>query len=344
MRSYLPQLVKFAIFAVVTALLTGVLAATIANRTSSGDAEFGARFTDVTGLNPGDEIRMAGVRIGTVDSIEVADRTFAEVRFTIDADRPLPETTTAAVKYRNLIGQRYISLDVGSGDGQRSLRPGATIPLQRTSPALNLTALFNGFTPLFRALNPDEVNELSHEIIQVLQGEGGTVESLLKHTASLTSTVADKDAVIGRVVNNLNGVLDTANARSPELVSLIDEMQQLVTGLAEQREPIGAATSSLADLTERTSGLLEEARPPLQRDIGELGAVAENLNERRPQLDRFLQGLPNRIGSVTRTASYAGWFNYYACQMRGDISIDSLGVEVPIVPLPTSQMPDRCTR
>nr|WP_228046170.1 MCE family protein [Saccharopolyspora sp. HNM0983] len=340
----MPQLVKFLIFAVVTVLLTGVLATTIANRTFTNDAEFSARFSDATGLNPGDEIRMAGVRIGTVDTIEVADRKVAEVRFTIDGNRPLPTTTTAAVKYRNLIGQRYIALDVGSGDVRNSLPPGSTIPLERTSPALNLTALFNGFKPLFRALDPDEVNELSHQIIQVLQGEGGTVESLLAHTASLTSTVADKDEVIGRVVTNLNGVLDTANARSPELAGLIDEMQQLVTGLAEQREPIGEATGSLADLTERTSGLLREARPPLQKDIRELDALAENFNAREPQLDRFLSGFPERIGSVTRTASYAGWFNYYSCQMRGDISIDSIGVELPIVPLPTSELPERCTR
>lgn len=344
MRTFLPQLLKFAVFAVVTVLLTTVLATTIANRTFTGKADYTAKFTDTTGLNPGDDVRMAGVRIGTVESIEIADRKYAQVRFSVDRGRELPTSTTAAIKYRNLIGLRYVSLDVGEGDPNAVLRPGATIPLERTSPALNLTVLFNGFKPLFQALNPDQINRLSYEIIQVLQGESGTIESLLRHTASLTTTIARKDEVIGRVVDNLNGVLGTVNRRSPALTDLIDQMQRLVTGLAQQRTEIGSATQSLAGLTESTSDLLADARPPLRQDIAALDGIANNLNAQEPMLDEFLRGMPDRIASVSRTAGYAGWFNYFACRMHGDISIDSLRVEVPIFPLPTQQLPDRCVR
>src|SRR3546814_20306036 len=72
----------------------------------------------------------------------------------------------------------------------------STIPVANTEPALDLTTLFNGFKPLFTALDPDQVNELSMNLVQVLQGEGGTVASLLENTASLTGTMAGRDDLI----------------------------------------------------------------------------------------------------------------------------------------------------
>jgi phospholipid/cholesterol/gamma-HCH transport system substrate-binding protein len=343
-RGFVPQLVKFSIFAVVTVLLTAILGTTIANVDFTDKAGYNARFTDATGLNPGDDVRMAGVRVGTVKSISVADRKFASVTFEVDAHRKLPASTTATIKYRNLVGQRYMSLDVGAGDPRAILKPESTIPLERTQPALNLTVLFNGFKPLFQALSPEDVNKLSYEIIQVLQGESGTVESLLSHTASLTQTIASKDQVIGQVVDNLNTVLGTVSQRSPELSDLIDQMQQLVSGLAQQRRPIGEAITALGGLTDTTAGLLADARPPLKQDIEQLGLLSENLNRQETIIDGLLKEMPTRVGSVTRTASQAGWFNYFGCRMQGKIGIASLGVEVPFFPLPNTELPDRCVR
>ncbi|HEX4703806.1 MAG TPA: MCE family protein, partial [Pseudonocardiaceae bacterium] len=203
MRGLLAPLIKISVFTVVTVLLTGVLALTIANVQLGPTDGYNALFTDATGLNTGDDIRISGVKVGTVTSIQVVDHNDAQVGFQVDASRRLPASVTATIKYRNLVGQRYIALGTDVGDLNATLAPGGTIPLSRTAPALNLTALFNGFKPLFQALNPADVNKLAYEIIQVLQGEGGTVDDLLAHTASLTSTVAAKDKVIGRTVDNL---------------------------------------------------------------------------------------------------------------------------------------------
>lgn len=342
MRGFVPQLVKFAIFTVITVLLTTVLATTVANIDNSDKVEFSARFTDVTGLTEGDDVRMSGVKVGSVDTIEVVDDEQALVRFEVDAGRKIPKDVAAAVKYRNLIGRRYLALDMGAGGLNDLLAPSSTIPVERTQPPLNLTTLFNGFKPLFQALRPDEVNKLSYEIIQVLQGEGGTVESLLRHTGSLTQTVARKDQVIGQVVDNLNTVLGTVNERSPELSGLLDQTQQLVTGLSQQREPIGHAIDSLGGLSDTTAGLLEEGREPLKRDINHLGDVSQNLNAQGPLLNQMLQDMPNKMETMGRTASYSSWFNYFACQMHGNVGIKSLGVQVPIFPLPTQELPDRC--
>jgi len=341
-RSILGPGVKITIFTVVTVLLTGMLAATIVNASLGDTARYHAIFTDVSGLNKGDDVRVAGVRIGQVDDITLVDNKNADVTFELAADRRLPGATTATIKYRNLVGQRYISLGTDVGDPNAILEPGTTIPLDRTQPALNLTALFNGFKPLFQALSPKDVNQLSYEIIQVLQGEGGTVSDLLAHTASITSAIAGRDKVIGQVIDNLTAVLATINGRGTELSSLITTVQQLVSGLAEDRQPIADAITALDGLTATTADLLSQARPSLKGDIDGLGQVSTLLNHADPTLDAFLKKLPGDLQAFTRTASYGGWFNYYLCRLSGTVSIGSLGVSVPIVPFPVSQMPARC--
>lgn len=337
-------LIKVSIFAVVTIALTTLLGLTITNRNLGPTNDYTALFTDATGLNSGDDIRMSGVRIGQISSIGVRDNKFAEVRFEVEAARRLPSSVTATIKYRNLIGQRYISLALGSGDPNVILRPGDTIPIERTAPALNLTVLFNGFKPLFQALNPEDVNKLAGELIQVLQGEGGTIDSVLTHTASLTSAIAGKDRVIGQVIDNLNAVLDTVNGRTTELTGLIDQVQQLSTGLAGQRAPIGEAIAALGELTNSTAGLLDSARPALREDIVGLGQLSANLAAHGDTVDKFLAELPHKVESISRVASYGGWFNYFLCRASGKVGISSLGivVNIPALPAPGSPMAERC--
>ncbi|GAB3883736.1 hypothetical protein GCM10029964_043600 [Kibdelosporangium lantanae] len=170
MRGLVAPLIKLSLFAVVTISSTGLLGLTIANSDLRPSERFAARFEDVTSLSVGDDVRIAGVRVGQVETINLVDRRVAKVEFTIDARRKLPTSVTATIKYRNMIGQRYISLERGVGPLNEYLAPGAEIQLDHTKPALDLTVLFNGFKPLFQALNPEDVNKLSNEIVQVLQG------------------------------------------------------------------------------------------------------------------------------------------------------------------------------
>ncbi len=344
MRGFVAPLVKMSLFAAVTVTLTALLGLTIANTTIGPTTGYVARFTDATGLNVGDDIRMSGVRIGQISDIAVAEDRWADVTFDVESARELPRTVTATIKYRNLIGQRYVSLGIGSGDTNAVLRPGDVIPPERTQPALNLTVLFNGFQPLFQALNPEDVNKLAGELIQVLQGEGGTIDSVLAHTASLTTTIASKDKVIGQVLDNLNTVLGTVNERTTEVSGLIDQLQQLATGLAEQRQPIGDAIGALGELTESTAGLLSSARPPLKDDIAALGALAGNLADHGDTVDKFLAGLPHKIQTINRVSSYGGWFNYYLCSASGRVGVSELGitVDIPALPVPGTPMADRC--
>ena len=330
-------LVKLVIFAVVTLLATGLLAQTLGAFPPDG-VTYRARFTDVTGLLPGDDVRIAGVRVGKVKDITVVDDTVAEVAFTVDRDVPVATSVRAKIRYRNLVGQRYVALSEGPGDG-RPLRANGVIPLGQTTPALDLTVLFNGFRPLFTALNPNDVNKLAYEIIQVLQGEGGTVASLLQRTASLTNTLADRDAVIGRVVTNLNSVLGTLASRDRELDQSIAQLQQFVSGLAADRTAIGAALVNLGELTGTTASLLRDVRPPLAADVRALDTLAGTLDRNSAVIDGTLGRLPQRYESLTRVASYGSWFNYYLCDFDGRVAVAG---QPPLNPATFSAATARC--
>ncbi|MFF3458926.1 MCE family protein [Streptomyces sp. NPDC002730] len=311
-------LVKFILFAVVTVLATTLLAATIVNISFAPEHTYRAVFSDVTSLEEGDDIRVAGVRVGEVQEVKIKDRTLAEVTFSVTDDRPLLTTTGAVIRYRSLVGQRYIALTEGAGSGTQ-LKPGGRIPLSRTQPALDLNALLGGFKPLFAALSPKDVNQLATEIIKTLQGEGGTVNSLLAHTASLTTTLAGRDKLIGSVIDNLNEVLKTVDKRGARFSALLKQLQRVISGLSADRKPIGESLVNIGALTDATSGLLEDARPPLRDDIAELTDLTGTLNDNEKTVEGVLKRLPSKLNKLTGTASYGSWFNFYLCDFDGRI-------------------------
>ena len=314
MRNLVGPLVKALVFVVITGLATAILAVSISNTGLGDTVGYSATFTDVTSLNPGDDVRVSGVRVGSVDDLSIVDGNLARVRFSVDRSMRLPTDVTATIKYRNMVGQRYVALERGDTATADRLPEGGEIPVERTTPALDLTELFNGFKPLFQALSPDEVNRLSGEIVQVLQGEGGTVDSLLSHTGSLTATLADRDQVIGEVIDNLNSVLGTVNKQGDALSTLVGTLQRLVTGLAGDRTAIGDAIQGIADLTGATAGLFEQARPPLKDSIAGLGRLSTNLVTGKRDLEQFLTVLPDKFNALGSTADYGSWLNFYLCE------------------------------
>jgi phospholipid/cholesterol/gamma-HCH transport system substrate-binding protein len=317
-------LIKLAIFAAVTLTLTALLATTIASVTFGETIRYRAEFTDVTGLLPGDDVRIAGVRVGRVDGIDLVRNSVARITLDVDREHRIRKGTRAVIRYRNLVGQRYIALTDGPGPDEY-LGENGLIPLKQTKPALDLTVLLNGFRPLFVALDPKEVNTFAYEVIRVLQGEGGTITSLLSHTASLTNTLADRDQVIGRLITNLNQVLGTISDRDTQLSELIGQLQQLVSGLAADRKAIGSSLTGIADLADATAGLVEDGRPALRADIAALGKLAKTLNDSAEIVEGVLQRMPGKLTAITSTATYGSWFNFFLCDFDGVVALPIVG-------------------
>jgi len=306
-------LIKSAIFVAVTAVVTAALGVSIASTGVPGTVGYRAVFSDVTGLRVGDDVDIAGVRVGEVTSIGIYHRNLALVGFSLPKDRQLPASVTATIRYLNLVGQRYVELGEGTGPVGRALPRGGTIPLSRTTPALDLTVLFNGFQPLFQALSPGDVNQLTSEIIQVFQGESPNIAALIGTVGSLTTALATKDRVIGQVIGNLNAVLHTISSRGGALANLVTSLQELVSGLAADRQPIGTAISAIASLSGATAGLLQVGRAPLRADIAQLGRLASNLAAHSPTVNTFLRDLPVKMADIARMASYGSWLNFFLC-------------------------------
>ncbi|KAA1422239.1 MCE family protein [Mumia zhuanghuii] len=319
-------LVRLLVFLVITGLLTGLLAVVIGNRSFIDTHQYKAEFADVTSLVKGDDVRIAGVRVGTVDDVRVHSDSTAQVTFTVDRSIDLTESTLATLRYRNMIGQRYLSLTEGAEGSSADLEPGETIPMDRTQPALDLTVLFAGFKPLFQALSPEDTNQLAYELIQVFQGESGTVESLLGHTASLTQTLADRDDLIGSVISNLTTVLKSFNDRDEELSSTISTLQQLISGLKDDRGVLTGSLDDIAVLTSETASLLTDVRPDLTQDIAHLRDLTDEIGTKkaRKALDSTLQILPVKIDRIGRTGQYGSFFNFYVCDVGVDGRLPSL--------------------
>ncbi len=314
-------LVKLIVFMVVTSILTLFLAATIGNLTLGGKKTYSALFSDVTGLLPGNDVRVAGVKVGQVDSIELFQRTLAKVTFSVSEDQPVAESAILRLRYRNLVGERYVAVTEGPGSAAPA-KAGTTLPLAQTRNALDLTVLFNGFRPLFQALDPQSTNQVAFELVQTLQGEGGTVESLMQRTASLTTTLADRDAVIGRVITNLSTVLDTLD-NGDQLAQLIVQLRRLSAGFAQDRVEIGRSIVGINELTTATTGFLQQVRPSLRTDIRELGTLAATLDTNKATVDGVLKRLPTKLDRIIGTATYGSWFNFYLCGFDGRIVLAS---------------------
>ena len=302
---------KFGAFVACSLALLLLLVNTMVNGLGADSRSFDAQFTNVSGLRVGDDVKVAGVRVGRVTSIGVADGG-ARVGFELVDGQPLLDTTEVVMRYQNLLGQRYLAL-VQRGPRGHELEAGATVPVDRTSPGFDLTELLNGFRPLFEVLQPADVNQLATSMVQVLQGEGGTVESLLQQTTRLTTFIADRDQVIGDVLTNLTPVLQNLAGQDTQLSSTVEELRALMTGLAQDRKAIGASIDGVGELVGSTSQLLQDARGPAVAAVRQFVTVSDMLARTRHQLVRALQALGGTFEGLGRTTSYENALNVYVC-------------------------------
>jgi phospholipid/cholesterol/gamma-HCH transport system substrate-binding protein len=273
---------------------------------------YNAMFTDVSGLKGGNFVRIAGVEVGKVKTITVRDDATVNVEFSADDSVVLTEGTKAVVRYQNLVGDRFLALEQGAGDVQ-TLKPGQTIPIEKTAPALDLDALIGGFRPLLRALDPDQVNALTGQLVQAFQGQGATIGSFLDQTASVTNTLADRDELIGQVVNNLNTVLGSLGDQGQQFDKTLDSLAELVHGLADRKVDISNGVANINAAAGSITDLLARARPPLQNTIHQVDRAAGIVIADHDYVDNLLNTLPEKYQILAREGLYGDFFNFYLC-------------------------------
>ena len=287
---YTATAVKLGIVSLVLLLCTALLVVIFGQLRFERYNTYSAEFSNGSGLRGGQFVRAGGVEVGKVSKVQLTDNgQRALVTFAVDKTLPLFESTTAQIRYANLIGDRFVNLERGTGDGaDRVLPPGGFIPVARTEPALDLDALIGGFKPLFKSLNPEKVNNIATSLITVFQGQGGTISDILSQTAQLTATLADRDQAIGEVITNLNTVLGTVVKHQKEFDSTVDNFEVLITGLKNRADPLAGAIADISDASGTLAGLLRDDRPLLQETLVNLETIQQPFADYPAKLDKLL--------------------------------------------------------
>ena len=330
---------RVALFTILCLVSTFVLVTVFGQFRFDSRASYSAVFTNVSGLKGGNFVRIAGVEVGKVKDMTLHKDGTVTVDFAIDKGLVLTDGTKAAVRYENLIGDRYLSLEEGPGS-VRKLQPGQTIPKERTSPALDVDALIGGFRPLFRALDPDQVNALSGQLLKVFQGQGGTIASVLSQTSALTTTLAGRDQLIGQVITNLNTVLGTFAAHDEQFSQGLGDLSQLVKELADRKTDIATGTAYINAAAGSIADLLSVARQPIKEAVAQTDRFAGQIEADHQYVDDLVRTLPDAYQVLARNGLYGDYFGFYLCDAI--LKVNGKGGQPVFVKL-AGQDSGRCT-
>lgn len=330
---------RLAFYIVVSLIGTFALVAVFGQLRFQSEKTFKAQFANVSGMETGNFVRIAGVEVGKVKEIVLQPDATLLVEFTVADSVVLTEGTRAAIRFADLTGGRYMALDEGAGAVKR-LSPGATIPISRTEPALDLDALIGGFRPLFRALDPDLVNKLTGQLISAFQGQGDTIGSFLSQAAALTNTLADRDQLIGQVIVNLNTVLGSLGGQSGQFAKAVDSLAELVKGLADRKQDISNGVAYANAAAGSITDLLAQARPSVKTVVHELDRTATNILADHDYLENYLDKWPDAMRILNREGLYGDFFSFYLCDLV--LKLNGKGGQPVYVKL-AGQPTGRCT-
>ncbi len=285
--------VKFGLFVALCLAFTLYLASTIGNTTIPGLVGRGeptytvqATFDDVTGLLIDDNVKVAGVPIGKVTGIDLA-RGEATVTMEIREDHPIPTDTTSAIRWRNLIGQRYIYLY--PGDSPVAMQDGATIT--ETTNVVDLGELFNRLGPIVATIDEGQVNEFLETVNAALEGNEDAVSQSLDDLAFVVQGLADRDQAIGRLIDNLEVVSRTVADRDAQIETMLDNLGALARTFSDNTALLETALIEMGAYNRDLSQLLTTNRAELDGIIAKLdntlGTVEANLGPVGVALDRL---------------------------------------------------------
>ncbi|OZC29209.1 MCE family protein [Gordonia polyisoprenivorans] len=303
---------KLVAFVAITTLAGAFVAVTAGNLRFGPSTGYSAVFSSATGVENGSEVRIAGVPVGSVTGVHLDGDGHAVVDFDVRTTNTLMDGTRAVIRYKNLIGDRFIELLDGPGEmGQ--LPAGGTIPETQTTPALDMDQVVNGFRPLLQGLNPDQANRISASLVQVLNGQEAAVSDLVEQMGTLTNSLADRDQVIGEIINNFSNVLQVINARADQFDGLITGLTTLVRDLSADSGRISSSLIQINGLTGALGGIVTDARPALAGSVTGLQQLTGNLQRNTTTLDVILNRLPETYRLTGRASGYGSFVNFFVC-------------------------------
>lgn len=319
MNSERRTLINVAVFTMAMVLVAAGLIVVFGQFRFASSNQYHATFTEASRLKSGQDVRIAGVPVGSVSAVTLNPDNTVDVAFDVDKRYQLYTSTRAVVRYENLVGDRYMEITSGPGELQK-LPAGSTLSTANTQPALDLDALLGGLRPVLKGLDGNKVNEVSNAVIELLQGQGGAIQSMLASTSSFSQNLAARDQLIGDVITNLNTVLGTIDEKGDQFNASVDELQKLITGLAENRDPIAGAIGPLASAENDLTEMLQASRRPLQGVIENARPLMQRMDERKADINKVIEPLAENYLRLNALGAYGAFFNIYYCSIRMKIN------------------------
>lgn len=308
-------LIGLSLFMAIAIAVTWMVYATLRRDVAGPTTAYAAIFTDVYGLRIGDDVRMAGVRVGRVENIELTGK-LAKVSFIVENDQHLYGNTVASVTYQNIIGQRYLGLSLGETGDSGMLSAGSVIPVQRTDPSFDVGKLLNGFEPLFTLLNPKDADDLTKGVLQSLQGDQASIPLLVQQTSTITRTLSARDQSLGDLISNLTRVTDTVARQNDDLDHALDQTREAVANFDDRRPSLQDSVGSLARVTRRLSAIADDVDPSLNEVITREPGFSKHMVGMEPQLAFTGDNLPLLLKGFARAVGEGSYGNAYACDLN----------------------------
>ena len=323
-------LIGLALFMVVASVLTWLVYGSLRRDVAGKTASYSAVFTDVYGLREGDDVRMAGVRVGRVEKIDIEGK-LAKVSFIVQQEQRLFGNTVASVTYQNIVGQRYLGLSLGQEGTRNLLPPGSVIPPERTEPSFDVTALLDGYEPLFSLFNPRDADNLTKAVIQSLQGATSSLATLVSQTSTLTDTFAGRDQALGDTITNLNKVVASLAAQNDNLDGVITQTGDMVSELDRRRPELVSSAGSLARVLGRLSTSVVDVYPAAREFMDRQPGATRHLLSVEPQVAFFADNIPLMMKGIIRAGNQGAYGNGYVCDVNLFGFFPGLNDVVPII-------------
>ena len=296
---------KLLTFFAVCTLLTAYLAFTIGNiHLFQHTYRLTATFDDATGLLRADNVKVAGVVVGRVDSVKI-DQGRAQVAFSVNDSVKVPADSQVAIRWRNLIGERY--LYIYPGTTSTVLRNGDRV--QRTRSVVDVGELFNRLGPIVQAIDPKQVNTFLDAIVQALDGNSDKIRESIDSLAVIAQSLGSRDQAIGRLVDNVNTVAGAINDRDAQIRTVLDNLVAISRTFSQNTDVLNTAVSELGDFSDNFGSLLANNKDQLDRIVANLNAVVDEVRVKPPALDSVLGGLDQAAKSLDLSSRYGDWLD-----------------------------------
>lgn len=328
------QAIGLTIFLVVTSLMTWLVYATLQRQVTGETTEYAAEFTDVFGLREGDDVRMAGVRVGRVSRIELGGELGAKtarVDFALQNDQKIQANTEAAILYQNIVGQRYLDLRIGQAGDSTKLAGGSVIPLERTTPSFDVGIVLNGYEPLFATIDPKAADQISQAAVQALSGDTTAWATLVDKSGKLTETIAGRDELLGDMITGMDRLFGTLAQQNGNIDKTIGNAKNMVTSLNARRPELVSSMGSLSRVVRQLGAVTTEVNPALQALITREPGFAAHLVTIEPQLAFVGANLPKLLKGIARATQDGAYINVYTCDLNALSFFPGLNDVTPII-------------